>query len=278
MANRNSAGTLLKEVAAAVVDDAALSRSAAISFYAISAMVPILYICVMLAGLVLGPGAARSGLLTELGNVVGYDSAELLQRAVHRAATSLGGFWPGLIGTVVFVLTAGGVFVEVQSALNAIWKAAPRKTTLLQFLRSWAESLAVVLALGVLLVASLLVNAGISALGSRAEDLLGVGGWLAWLAGLTVSSLLIAILFGTIYIVLPNRELHWRDVMFGAAVTTVLFQVGEYVISVYLGMSAAAHRFGALGGAIVVLTWIYYSVLVFLLGAEITKAWSAYRR
>lgn len=264
----------LKEGTAAFVKDRALSRGAAIAFYALTAAAPILYFAALVAGVVLGRHAARSELVAEIGRAVGYGTAAQLGDAVRSIGRGFGGFWSGVVGSVVLVLTAGGVFVEVQDALNAIWKLPPPKTSLWRFLRSWAESLALVLALGFLLLVSLLINATIGALGDRVEHFLGVGPWFAWLLNLGISSVLIAFLIGAIYMVLPNRELHWRDVAFGAVVTTLLFQIGEFLIGWYVAITAVDHRYGPAAGLIVASIWIFYSAQVFLLGAELTKVWS----
>jgi len=266
---------VLREGVVAFIDDNAISRGAAIAFYAMTAIVPTLYISAAIGGLVLGDQVARSGIVREIGRVVGHDTAAMLQKAAHSIALGEAGWWSGIVGVVVLVLTAGGVFVEVQAALNAIWKAAPPKMTVWRFLRSWVESLAMVVGLGVLLSLSVVVNALVNALGSHIPNLIGMGSWLVWLLNFGVSSTLIALLLGTIYMVLPNRNLEWRDVVVGTLITTVLIAIGEYLIAFYLATSALSHRYGAVGGSIAVLMWIYYSVQVFLLGAEITKVWSS---
>ncbi|MBU6298920.1 MAG: YihY/virulence factor BrkB family protein [Alphaproteobacteria bacterium] len=267
-------GALLKDGVVAFVRDRALSRGAAIAFYALTAAAPILYFATLLAGLVLGGNVARGELVAEIGRAVGYGTAAELGAALRSIGQGFRGFWPAVVGTMVLVLTAGGVFVEVQAALNAIWKLPPPKMSAWRFLRSWAESLALVLALGVLLLASLLINAVIGALGDHVDHFLGMGRWFAWLLNLAVSSVLVAFLIGAIYKLLPNRELHWRDVAFGAAITALLFQIGEFVIGWYIAVTAVAHRYGPAAGLIVASIWMYYSAQVFLLGAELTKVWS----
>lgn len=264
----------LREGVEAFFEDEAESRGAAIAFYTTTAMGPVLYICAWLTGLVLGSQAAHARLIYEIRRVVGRDTAQMLQEAIIAAGKMHGGAWGTLIGAVVLMFTAGGVFVEVQWALNRIWKVPNPPFSAGRFLRTWAQSIALVLALGVFLCASLLMNALIGALGVYFENVFGIGGWLAALMNFGLSAILITVLFAAIYKVLPNRELQLRDVMVGAVVTTVLILLGEYLIAFYLAASAIGHRYGSAGGAIAFLMWIYYSVQVFLLGAEFTKVWS----
>jgi membrane protein len=274
MARQSEIWLLLRDAFHAFVEDNALSRGAAVAFYAMMAAAPILFISAYLGGLVMGGKLARSSLVEEISRLAGRNIAELMQSIAHGAGPAAGGFWAGAAGVAVLVLTAGGVFMEVQSALNAIWRVSPPAFSWTRFLRSWAESIVLVAALGFLLMASLLINAVLDMLGSHTENFLGVGRWLVWLANFGVTSVFLAVLFGAIYVVLPNRGLRWRDVAFGAVVTTVLFQIGELLIGFYLGLIAFGHDYGSAGGIIVLLMWVYYSAQVFLLGAELTKVWS----
>lgn len=274
----NEAWTLVKAAAIAFFRDGALSRGAAISFYAMLATPPILYICGWLAGLVVGHSEARLALIDEISGIVGGDTAKMLQTAIRGSRPPGTGFWAGAFGTAVLIITAGGVFVEVQNALNAIWKATPPRLTLWRLVRSWFESLALVMALGVLLSMSMMGNAVINALGERAEHLIGIGLWPARILNFGISATLITALFAAIYMLPPNRELRWRDVLVGAAVTTLLIEIGEFLIALYISTTAIGHRYGSAGGAMAVLIWIYYSVQMFLLGAEFTKVWSTRSR
>lgn len=266
--------TLLKDGVEAFIEDNALSRGAAIAFYAMTAMGPVLYICAWMAGLFFGSKAAHTHLIYEVRRIVGRDTAAMLQGAIEASGNIHGGFWPTVVGALVLVLTAGGVFVEVQWALNCIWKTPNPNFTLGRMLRTWLLSIALVVGLGVLLCVSLLINALIGAFGSYFHILFGVGGWLVWLLNFILSASLITFLFAAIYRVLPNRALQWRDVLTGAVITTGLILIGEYLIALYLAWSALGHRYGSAGGAFAILMWLYYSVQVFLFGAELTKVWS----
>lgn len=259
---------------AAFVADNALSRGAAISFYAMTAMGPLLYICAWLAGIVLGSKSAHQHLVFEVRRVIGWDTGAMLEAAIGAASKLQGGFWATLFGIAVLIITAGGVFVEVQAALNAIWKAPVPAFSYWRMIRSWLQSLAMVAGLGVLLSCSLLINALLNLFGAYIPPLFGIGAWLVWLLNFSVSASLICFLFAAIYRVLPNRVLTWRDVFTGAVVTAILILIGEYLIAFYLAEAAIAHRYGTAGGAMAILLWLYYSVQAFLLGAEITKVWS----
>lgn len=276
MGNIRHVARLLKEAVVAYHDDGAMSRGAAISFYAMTATAPILYIAAMIAGIVIGPEVARSGITHEIGRAIGHDSAKLLYTAIHNSADAQGGahFIANLFSTVLLLVTAVGMFLEIQSALNAIWRTQPEGHALLTLLRDWFASLALVLGVAFLLLASLVFNTMISALGDRIDYYVKVGGTVARLLNLGISSLLIGSLFAAIYRLLPNRDLQWRDVVAGAVATTLLVQAGEYGISLYLGTVSVGYRYGSAGGVIAVLMWIYYTVQVFLLGAEFTKVWS----
>ncbi|GAA0526362.1 membrane protein [Rhizomicrobium palustre] len=253
--------------------DNALSRGAAISFYAMTAMGPVFYICATVAGIFLGNREATTHLIYEVRRVVGHDTAATMEAAI-QASKLQGGFWPTLFGVIVLVLTAGGVFVEVQSALNAIWKAPEPPFSYWRMIKTWAQSIALVAGLGVLLCCSLIINAAVGAFGHYFHNLFGIGGGIVWLLNFAVSTSLICFLFAAIYRLLPNRALQWGDVITGAVVTTGLILIGEYLIAFYLAETALAHRYGSAGGAMAILIWLYYSVQVFLLGAEITKVWS----
>jgi membrane protein len=166
------------------------------------------------------------------------------------------------------------VFGEMQSALNVIWKAEPKGTTLSRLIRARAASLGLVAALGFLLMVSLVVSAGLTAFGDYLNSILPFGRFVLTVLNFTVSLLLISALFAAIYKVLPDRHLEWRDVLLGAVVTAVLFTIGKSLIGLYIGSSAVASSYGAAGALIVLLLWVYYSAQIFLLGAEFTKVFT----
>ncbi len=265
---------LFKEGIAAFIADEALSRGAAIAFYAVTALAPVLYICGMLAGLVFGQEAASGALAYYLTRAAGPDGAKLVHAALRNSLSSHNGFWPNVLGAAVLVLTASGLFGEMQTSLNAIWRVPSKGSLLRRIVRDRALSLILVIALGLLLVGSVLATAAIATLGTRVALVLPIGAALATGLNFAISFALVTALFAAIYKVLPDKDLQWRDVAAGAFGTAVLFELGQSAIGFYLGRSTIGSGYGPAGSLIVLLIWIYYTAQVFLLGAEFTKVWS----
>ena len=266
---------LVKEGAQAFEADEALSRGAAIAFYAMTALAPVLYIAAMIAGLVFGREAAGTAIAHEIGRLIGPNGAKLLYTAIHNSDDpNTNGLWANVIGVVLLIVTASGVFGEMQAALNVIWKAQPKTGVWWRMARGRLVSLGLVLALGFLLLISLVMSAAIHALGERIDYLLPIGSTLALVLNFTISFVLVALLLAAIYRALPDCDIEWRDVIVGAVGTTILFNIGEYLIGLYLGSSTIGTRYGAAGGVLVLLMWIYYTAQIFLLGAEFTRVWS----
>ncbi|HEY2035011.1 MAG TPA: YihY/virulence factor BrkB family protein [Rhizomicrobium sp.] len=266
---------LLKEGIAAFDRDEALSRGAAIAFYAVTALAPVLYIAASVAGLVFGREAAGTAIAHEIGHLIGPNAAKLLYAAIHNSENpSTSGFWANVTGVALLIVTASGVFGEMQAALNVIWKAQPKTTVWWRLARGRLVSVGLVLALAFLLLISLVMSAAIHALGERIDYVLPIGATLALILNFVISFVLIALLLAAIYRVLPDCHIEWRDVIVGAVGTTILFNIGEYLIGLYLGSSAVGARYGAAGSILVMLLWVYYTAQIFLLGAEFTRVWS----
>ena len=268
------AWNMVKETVLSFIDDEALSRGAAIAFYTVTSIAPVLLIVVAIAGLAFGHDAAQNAIITQLSGLMGQQTAEVIQAAIASAAGKSSGILANIIGVATLVATASGVFGEMQSALNAIWKAKPQATTVSRLIQARATSLGLVAALGFLLIVSLAVSAGLTAFGNYLDSIVPIGKLILPILNFAVSLALLAVLFAAIYKVLPDRRLQWRDVVIGAVVTAVLFSIGKTLIGWYLGSSAVASSYGAAGGLIVLLLWVYYSVQVFLLGAEFTKIYA----
>jgi YihY family inner membrane protein len=182
-----------------------------------------------------------------------------------------------IVGLVTLLATASGVFGEMQTALNRIWRAEPKSGTLSRLVRARAASLGLVAALGFLLAVSLVASAGLTALGASINARLPFGEAILSIVNFAVSLALLSVLFAAIYKVLPDRPIEWRDVTVGAVMTALLFTLGKTLIGWYLGSSAVASSYGAAGGLIVLFFWVYYSTQVFLVGAEFTKAYATSR-
>jgi membrane protein len=266
--------SLLKESIANFIADEALSRGAAMAFYAVTSIAPILLIVVAIAGLAFGQEAAQNALAEQLTALMGQQSAEMLQTAVQSASDTSSGVLATVIGVATILITASGVFGEMQSALNAIWKATPAGNTVSRLIRARAASLGLVAALGFLLMVSLVMSTAISALGHIINAYLPFGQVILATLNIIVSFALISVLFAAIYKLLPDRHLEWRDVWVGAIVTSALFTVGKTLIGWYIGSSSVASSYGAAGALIIVLLWVYYSSEIFLLGAEFTHTYS----
>lgn len=271
----SAAWKMLKDTVLAFIEDGALSRGAAIAFYTVTSIAPVLLIVIAIAGLAFGRDAAQNAITSQLSGLMGRQTAEVVQTAVASAANTSSGILATIIGMVTLIVTASGVFGEMQTALNAIWKAKPEGTAVSRLIRARVASLGLVAALGFLLMVSLVVSVGLTAFGNYLDSILPFGKLILTVLNATISIALISFLFAAIYKVLPDRTLEWRDVAIGAVVTALLFTVGKSLISWYIGSSAVASSFGAAGALLALLLWVYYSAQIFLLGAEFTKIYAS---
>jgi membrane protein len=269
-----SAWNMLKDTVASFIDDEALSRGAAIAFYTVTSLAPVLLIVIAIAGLVFGRDAAQNAISAQFSGLMGRQTAEVLQPAVASAGGKSSSIIATIIGVVTLVATASGVFGEMQAALNSIWKTRPHATTVSRLIRARAIGLGLVVALGFLLIVSLVISAGLTAFGRYLDTALPIGKLILPILNFVVSFVLLGLLFGAIYKILPDRSLQWKDVVIGAVATSILFNIGKSLIGWYIGSSAIASSYGAAGGLIVLLLWVYYSVQIFLLGAEFTKIYA----
>jgi membrane protein len=265
---------LLKESVDGFMEDEALTRGAAIAFYTVTSIGPVLFIVVAIAGLVFGEDAASGAVSAQLGGLMGRQSAELLQTAIQNASGKLSGTLATLVGIVALVVTASGVFTEMQQTLNVIWRAAPRRSTVSALIRARATSLGLVAALGFLLLVSLVISAILTGLSGYINAVLPAGHLILETLNFLASLVLITVLFAAIYKVVPDRRIEWRDVIVGAVATALLFTIGKFLIGLYLGSSTVASSYGAAGGLIIALLWVYYSAQIFLFGAEFTKVYA----
>lgn len=269
-----SAWSLTKATVISFMDNGGLSRGAAIAFYAVTSIGPVLLIIVAVAGLALGEDAARGALMDRLGAVMGQQSAAFLQTAIGSASNRGSGLIATIIGLVSLVVTASGVFGEMQAALNTIWQAKPRGDTMSRLVRSRLTSLGLVVALGFLLLVSLVVGAVIAAIGQALNTLLPFGELVLHILNTAISLAMLSLIIAAIYKVLPDCHLRWRDVLVGSLVTALLITIGKLAIGIYIGQSGIASSYGAAGSVLAALFWIYYSAQIFLLGAEFTRAYA----
>src|ERR1700736_1065743 len=216
MSALSEAWTLLKDTILSFVNDEALSRGAAIAFYTVTSFAPVLLIVIAIAGLAFGRDAAQKAITSQLSSLMGQQTAEVLQSAVASAAGKSSGVVATVVGIVTLMVTASGVFGEMQSALNAIWKAKPKGTTVSRLIRARATSLGLVAALGFLLMVSLVVSAALTAFGDYLNSILPFGKIILSTLNFVVSLALLSALFAAIYKVLPDEDIEWRDVVIGA--------------------------------------------------------------
>jgi len=265
---------MIKDTVLSFIEYEALTRGAAIAFYTVTSVAPVLLIVVAIAGLVFGRDAAQNAITAQFSDLMGRQTAEVLQSAIASAAGKSSSIIATIIGVATLIATASGVFGEMQAALNSIWKTKPKATTVSRLIRARAVSLGLVAALGFLLIVSLVISAGLTAFGDYLDTVLPMGKLVLPALNFVISVVLLAILFGAIYKLLPDRSLQWNDVIIGALITSVLFNIGKSLIAWYIGSSAIASSYGAAGGLIVLLLWVYYSAQIFLLGSEFTKTYA----
>jgi membrane protein len=249
-----------------------LSRGAAIAFYTVTSLAPLLLIVIAIAGLVIGRDAARAGVIDELSGLVGPQGADLIKSIVISSSDPTSGTAATIVGAAMVLVTASGIFGEMQTALNIIWNVKPTDQPISSLIRARAASLGLVASLGFVTIVSLAASAALSGFSRELEMRTPVAGVVLMVLNTTLSLGVFAVLFAAIYKMLPDTPLRWRDVASGAAITAVLFTAGKSLIGWYLGQAAPGSAYGAAGAIIVLLLWAYYAAQIFLLGAELTKA------
>lgn len=274
---RRNAG-LLKETFEEWKDDDALQWGAALAYYSIFSIAPLLLITISVASLVFGRAAVEGRLIDEIGGVVGPQAAEAIQTMVANASATGSGVWGTILGVALMLLGASGAFAHLQKSLNHLWNVEPKADAGWRLLvRQRLAALGMVLVVALLLLTALVLSAAISALGSYADQILPMPAWALGLIDLVVSLAVITLLFAAIYKVLPDVEIEWREVWVGAAMTALLFVVGKLAIGLYLGRSGVASSYGAAGSLVVLLVWIFYSSQLVFFGAEFTQVWARRR-
>lgn len=256
--------------------DDALRLGASLAYYTLFAIGPVLLVAIAIAGLVFGPDAVRGEIVGQLDGLIGREGAQAVQALLEGASQRQAGIFATIVGTVALIIAATGAFLELQVALNTIWRVKPKpgmfvKALVVDRLRSFG----LVVAVGFLLLVSLVITAALAALSA----------WLSRRAPgfpitLNIMSVLVALivtsgLFAMLFRFLPDVRLHWTDVATGSAVTAVLFMIGQQAIGFYLGQSSTRSSYGAAGSVMILLLWVYYSCQILLFGAEFTRLWAA---
>lgn len=266
---------LLKRSATEWSNDKAARLGASLSYYTIFSLAPVLLMVIAVAGLVLGKDAAQGKIVEQLGGLLGTSSAEAIQTMLQKANHPGSGIVATIVGFVTLIIGATGVMIELQDALNTVWKVVPKPGRGIRgILRDRLLSFGIVLSFGFLLLVSLVLSAAVAVLGSWVGGL--IPGWIVigYVLSYGISLGLVAVVLAAIFKILPDAKISWRDVWIGALVTSVMFHLGKLGISIYIGKAGVASTFGAAGSLAVLLVWIYYSSQIVLFGAEFTRVYA----
>ncbi len=257
-------------------DDDCTRLGASLSFYTLFAIAPVLLVATAIAGSVFGAEAVHGEVVGQLEHLVGREGALTVQGLLEAAARRPAGLFSSFVGGIMFLVAATGAFLELQVALNTIWRVKPRpEGHLYAFVMDRVRSFGLVVAIGFLLLVSLAVTAALASLNAWLFNLSPSNALLWNIVNTLVSIVVTTGLFALLFRFLPDVRLRWRDVTTGAVVTAVLFTVGQQFIGLYLGQSAIAASYGAAGSMMILLLWVYYSCQILLFGAEFTRVWSA---
>ncbi|MFL6232445.1 MAG: YihY/virulence factor BrkB family protein [Thermoanaerobaculia bacterium] len=268
---------LIKESFQEWQKDGALDLGAALAYYTIFSLAPLLLVALAVAGLLWDRGEIQGQLIAEIQGLMGPQGAQAVQTMLANAGQHGSGVIASILGVATILFGATGVFVQLQNALNRVWNVEARPGLgIWSFVKTRLISFGMVLGIGFLLLVSLIISTAVSAVGKWATGLLP--GSETLMQGLTfvVSFAFVTLLFAMMYKFLPDVEIGWRDVWIGAVVTALLFTLGKFLIGLYLGKSSIASTYGAAGSLVVVLLWIYYSSQILFLGAEFTQVYATH--
>lgn len=266
-------GRVVRDAMTLWLERNAFSYAGSLAFYTLFSLAPTIIIAVTVIGVVLGEEAAQGQIVAQLQGTMGQGAAAAIEQAVAQSRIEESGLLPSLLGVGALLVGATTVFAQMQFSLNTLWgvTAKPSSNSALTFLKNRLLSLAVVLAIGLLLLLSLVLGVAVRAMLKAADQLLPYVGALTTGAEFLLSLAIIAALFATIFKILPDVVLSWKDVLVGAVVTAVLFAIGRSGIALYLAYTATASTYGAAGSVVMILLWVYYSSLILLFGAAFTK-------
>jgi membrane protein len=265
---------LFKQTAKEFNEDKVPRLGAALAYYTIFSVGPLLLIAVAIAGIFFGDEAAQGRISATLGRVFGSNIAESLEDTVQAAAKPQSGTVATVVGIVTLLFGAAGVFGQLKDALNTIWNVETKRTSgIFGFIKDRFLSMAMVLGMGFLLLVTLLVDAAISAMGDVIAG--SVGGEAVMQAiQLVISFAVVTVVLAAIFRILPDLKIAWRDVWLGAVFTSILFVIGKFAIGLYLGKAAVGSAYGAAGGLVILLVWVYWSAQIVLFGAEFTQVYA----
>ncbi len=265
---------LLKETAAQWSRDKIPRHGAALAYYTVFSIVPLLIIIIAMIGLVFGQEAAQSYILQELENLLGQQSTAAIKDMLQRASQPATGIVASVTALATLLIGASGLFGQLQDSLNSIWEVEPTTQGVWAIIRDRFLSFLAVFGTGFLLLVSLVLSAGLAALGRVFEGWLPAPEFILHLMNALLSFVVITALFAMMFKVLPDAQVAWRDVWVGAAITALLFTIGKFSIGLYLGKSDVGSAYGAAGSLVILLIWVYYSTQILLFGAEFTKVYA----
>ena len=267
-----SVGGTLKRAAIDFWKDDCPRMAAAISYYTIFSMPPLLILIIMVAGIFLDPEEVQTAITTQMGSLVGPEGAAQIREMIANADRPGSGY-KAILGGAALIFGATGAFIQLQTALNDVWKVEPdpAKGGIRNFITKRIFSFGLILFIAFMLLVSLSLTAALSSLGERYGS--GLNATVLEVANFIVSFAVITALFAAMFKVMPDAEIQWSDVWVGATVTSLLFVIGKFGIGFYLGSSNPGDAFGAAGSLALVLVWIYYAMMILLLGAQFTRAW-----
>ncbi|SDK23961.1 membrane protein [Catalinimonas alkaloidigena] len=268
--------SFLKEMFQAYSDDDCFTLGAALSYYTVFSLAPILIIIIALVGFIFGPDAVRGEIYHQLDGLLGPENAAQIQSLVRNAYQSQSGIVATVIGIITLVFGATGVFTQLKKSLNIVWQMkAEAKSGILRFALDRLVSFAMVVAIGFVLLVALVVEALAASLSDYLEQLIpAFSGPLVVTVNFAITLVLTSLIFACIYKFLPDAKVRWSDVMVGSLVTSLLFALGRLGIGLYLSKSNVGETFGAAGFLVVLLTWVYYSSQILFLGAEFTYVYA----
>ncbi len=262
---------LLADTIRACINDDIFSQGAALSYYTFFAIAPLFVIALALAGFWFGEETASRELFGQLNQLVGKEGGDAIQSVVTAASKSKSGFWATCLAGGTLAVAATGVFVQLQNSLNKIWMVTPKRGTgLRDFIHHRLLSFAMVLGVGFLLLVSLICSASLAALGNFIGDYVTGKELFLKILNFALSLGIITVLFTMIFKFLPDVKIAWRDVWLGGFMTALLFNLGKFLIGIYLGRSTLTSVYGTMGSLVVVLVWVYYSAHILFLGAQFT--------
>lgn len=268
-------GDILRETVSRWVQDNAPHLAAAIAFYTVFSIAPLLVLTISIAGPILGEQAARGEIVNQIRHWTGPDEAVLIQTIIISAGSSSSGALAALLAVALLLVGASAVFAELKTALNVIWRVADRTAAGIRgFVRARMVSFLMILVPGILLMVSMVLGTALSMAMNSVEGLTAHTYYFWRVGDLLISLMVAGLLFAVMYKILPDTKVEWSDVWIGAAITAVLFTAGKYLIGTYLAHSSTASVYGAAGSLAVFLLWVYYSAQIFLFGAELTVVYA----